>query len=763
MKKRLLSLIVAAACLISCLSGVCFAAPAQNQGREEASAAGAETKASSGKKIIALTFDDGPGANTERLVSALRERGVHCTFFMVGSYVKRYSSVVRQCYEDGNQIANHSYSHPTLTSLSDSEVRQEIQKTNNALNSAIGCTNTYYVRPPYGDYNSRVLSLLGAPAIYWSDDSGDWRTQNETVIYNNVISGAQDGDILLLHDSHSWSVNVAIRVVDTLLARGFEFVTLSELFRRRGITPTAGNIYSSCRDNGFTYAGISKPTMQTRATPDGVEVTLSADKGTKIYYTTNGTVPNSASKVYTGPFTVKSTTTINAVAGYDMNGSRSNRLTQKITVQRCDAPALEIDAAGLVTLSAKDTVYYTTDGSEPTADSAVYTAPFTVEPGTPVRAMAYTAGGTKCASKSVYALYSKNGNVFDDVKLSDWFYPYIDYAASEKLLLGTGGYHYSPGESVTRAMLVTVLYRMCGEPETAASSAFTDVAADSWYAAPVAWAEQNGIVLGNGDGTYAPNANVTREQTATILYRFADFRGYEHLSGGSLAAFTDGAKASNYAQPALCWAVATGLLSGNGDGTLSPRGTTTRAELAVLLQRYMQTEKTWEKKLTEEELLAMSAEVLEAIKAQDYTKLADWIHPEKGVTLTPFISVEPNNRTIQAGELVSLSEATETELVWGSWAGSGEDIVMTFDCYWQEFVWNCDYTAADEVNTDRIYETATAISNLAEAYPGCRFVDYYVDSQDVGSPMGWSSLTLVFQKQAGKWYLSGIVHGEWTP
>ena len=543
MKKRLLSLILAAACLISCLSGVCFAAPAQNQGREEASAAGTETKASSGKKIIALTFDDGPGANTERLVSALRERGVHCTFFMVGSYVKRYSSVVRQCYEDGNQIANHSYSHPTLTSLSDSEVRQEIQKTNNALNSAIGCTNTYYVRPPYGDYNSRVLSLLGAPAIYWSDDSGDWRTQNETVIYNNVISGAQDGDILLLHDSHSWSVNVAIRVVDTLLARGFEFVTLSELFRRRGITPTAGNIYSSCRDNGFTYAGISKPTMQTRATPDGVEVTLSADKGTKIYYTTNGTVPNSASKVYTGPFTVKSTTTINAVAGYDMNGSRSNRLTQKITVQRCDAPALEIDAAGLVTLSAKDTVYYTTDGSEPTADSAVYTAPFTVEPGTPVRAMAYTAGGTKCASKSVYALYSKNGNVFDDVKLSDWFYPYIDYAASEKLLLGTGGYHYSPGESVTRAMLVTVLYRMCGEPETTASSAFTDVAADSWYAAPVAWAEQNGIVLGNGDGTYAPNANVNVDTTYKAgdtvtengyVYTFSGWTDYTPKGGSAV-------------------------------------------------------------------------------------------------------------------------------------------------------------------------------------------------------------------------------------
>lgn len=763
MKKRLVCLLVAAACLVSCLSGVCFASPAEHQSREEVSATGVETRASSGKKIIALTFDDGPSANTERLVNALRARGVHCTFFMVGSYVKQYPKLVKQCYEDGNQIANHSYSHPTLTSLSDSGVREEIQKTNAALNSAIGCTNTYYVRPPYGAYNSRVLSLLGAPAIYWSDDSGDWRTQNESTIYNNVISGAQDGDILLLHDSHSWSVNVAIRVVDTLLAQGYEFVTLSELFRRRGITPTAGNIYSSCRDKGFTYAGISKPVMQTRTTPDGVEVTLSADKGTKIYYTTNGTVPNSSSKVYTGPFTVSSTTTINAVAGYDMNGSRSNRLTQKVTVQRCSAPVLQIDADGLVTLDAADTVYYTTDGSEPTTDSAVYTTPFTVEPETAVRAMAYTPGGNFCASKSVYALYSKNGNVFDDVKLSDWFYPYMDYAATEKLLLGTGGYHYSPKDAVTRAMLVTVLYRMCGEPETAGKSDFTDVDGESWYAAPIAWAEENGIVLGNGDGTYAPNANVTREQTATILYRFADYRGYERQGGGSLSAFTDGGKASDYAKTALCWAVSTGLLSGNGDGTLSPRGTATRAELAVLLQRYTQAEPKWEKKLTDEELLAMGTQVLEAIKTQDYPKLAAFIHPEKGVTLTPFVSVEQNNRTIQADKLVALSQDDETELVWGSWAGSGEDIVMTFAQYWQKFVWNADYTAADEVHTDLIYRTDSAISNLAEAYPGCRYVDYYVDELHEGVPMDWSSLTLVFQKQDGQWYLSGLVHGEWTP
>ena len=149
---------------------------------------------------------------------------------------------------------------------------------------------------------------------------------------------------------------------------------------------------------------------------------------------------------------------------------------------------------------------------------------------------------------------------------------------------GIGGGAFAPYEETSRAMIVTILWRMEGEPEAAVSS-FTDVEKDSWYEGAVNWAAENGIVKGMSDTTFAPDAKTTREQMATILYRFAEFKGADVSGRADLSGFTDGSSVSGWAKDAFGWAVDAGLMKGVSDTTLDPKGNATRAQAAVLMQR----------------------------------------------------------------------------------------------------------------------------------------------------------------------------------
>ena len=137
-------------------------------------------------------------------------------------------------------------------------------------------------------------------------------------------------------------------------------------------------------------------------------------------------------------------------------------------------------------------------------------------------------------------------------------------------------------------MIVTVLWRMEGQPEAAGIHAFTDVGSGAYYADAVAWADGNGIVLGYGDGKFGPEDTITREQLAAILWRYAQYKGKDVGAGGTLERFTDAAAVSGYAQEAMRWATGQGILSGKGDGILDPMGQATRAETAAMLMRYLQ-------------------------------------------------------------------------------------------------------------------------------------------------------------------------------
>lgn len=766
--KKLLALFLSVLCIVSLFATAGSAQkPETSEDTERNAEPIVQTPAAEQKndKLIALTFDDGPGANTAKLLDGLKKRGAHCTFFVVGQYAKYYPATIKQCYEDGHQIASHSYTHAWLTDLSDSEIRSEMQKTSDAVSAAIGCNLTLMVRPPYGAYNSHVLDVLGVPAFYWSDDSGDWWSgATADSVYNNTIKTAGDGDILLLHDSHSWSCEAAIRIVDKLQAEGYEFVTLSELFRRRGVKLEAGHIYSWLRANGTNLPGVAKPVIQMAPTAEGMQITMQSEPGTKICYTTDGSVPNAASNVYTGPFVLTQAVKLTAVAGYDMNGSRSERVTVDVPKLRaCDTPVITVED-GYAVITAQDPVYYTLDGTEPELSSEPYTEPVPVEPGTVIRAFAYAADENTVKSPTVFLYYSENGNLFNDVLPNNWFAGDVDRAVSAGLMVGTAENHFAPDMTVSRAQLVTALHRFSGEDAPEAETAFDDVPQGSWYEDAVLWAEANGIVVGYDDGLFHPNDAVTREQTAAVLCRFAAYLDYDTSETASPDAFSDGASTSAYAKRDMGWAVNTGLFCGTGDGRLTPQATLTRAQLASLLIRFGDLQDGWEEvHLTDDELLALANEILPLLSEMNIAELTKYVNPKSGLTFTPFSSAGEADRTISLRDLVFQSK-TKSEAIWGSWDGSGEAISMRFPDYWNRFVWNADYLSADRVTPNEITVSGTAIENVREFYGDCLFVEYAIDSLN-GYEDGtdWTTLKLVFCRYEKQWYLTGLIHGEWTP
>ncbi len=173
---------------------------------------------------------------------------------------------------------------------------------------------------------------------------------------------------------------------------------------------------------------------------------------------------------------------------------------------------------------------------------------------------------------------------FIDVHPSDWFYDPVCYAYSQGLMTGTSATTFEPNTHLSRAMLVAVLHRLEGSPQ-ASGGDFTDVADGDWYAQAVNWAASVGVVNGFDDGTFQPNAAITREQMAAILRNYAAYKGLDVSASGSLSTFTDAASVSDWAKESVEWAVGSGLLGGYEDSTLRPQGTTTRAEVASVLQR----------------------------------------------------------------------------------------------------------------------------------------------------------------------------------
>ncbi len=175
---------------------------------------------------------------------------------------------------------------------------------------------------------------------------------------------------------------------------------------------------------------------------------------------------------------------------------------------------------------------------------------------------------------------------FTDVANTSWYYTAVSEVYTSGLMSGTSDTTFSPNGTTTRAMIVTMLYRMAGEPEGTAAASFSDVAEGKYYSDAVAWASANGVVTGYEDGTFAPNQAITREQLAVILYRYAQFMKEDTTAAAALDQFSDAASVGGYAADAMSWAVAEGIVSGMTDGTLSPKTGASRAQVAMMLVRF---------------------------------------------------------------------------------------------------------------------------------------------------------------------------------
>lgn len=179
-----------------------------------------------------------------------------------------------------------------------------------------------------------------------------------------------------------------------------------------------------------------------------------------------------------------------------------------------------------------------------------------------------------------------SSGTFTDVKSDDWFSGAIEFVHKKNLMKGVSDNEFAPNENLSRAMIVTILYRMENEP-SASFNKFGDVNADEWYSAAVAWASENGIVNGVSENEFAPNDNLTREQMAAIIYRYIKFKGKDVSVGENtnILSYTDAESVSEYAVEAICYAVGSGLMKGDSETTLNPSGTATRAETATIIMR----------------------------------------------------------------------------------------------------------------------------------------------------------------------------------
>ena len=194
--------------------------------------------------MIALTFDDGPSQYTADILDELEKYGGHATFFVVGERVSSYSGTIKRAYELGCEIGNHSWSHPSLSSISVSAMKDEISKTDAAIKKVIGVAPTL-LRPPYGAVDADVKKYAGKPLIHWSIDTRDWDTQSSSSTISSVLNNVRDGSIILMHDIYSATRNAAVSLIPTLIKKGYQLVTVSELAAYRGVSLKEGTIYYS--------------------------------------------------------------------------------------------------------------------------------------------------------------------------------------------------------------------------------------------------------------------------------------------------------------------------------------------------------------------------------------------------------------------------------------------------------------------------------------------------------------------------------------
>ena len=205
------------------------------------------------RPLLCLTFDDGPGQYTSKLLDCLEENGAHATFFMLGELIEYYPDEVNRMLEIGCELGNHSYDHSDMTTLSLDAVEKQFDDTDQELISVCGQAATV-ARAPYGAYNDDIIATVGKPFFMWSLDSLDWSYKDVTLDYNEIMNGdLTDGTIILMHDIHEPSVECACMIIPELISMGYRLVTVSEMAEAKNVklqNASYSDFWQMSLDNG---------------------------------------------------------------------------------------------------------------------------------------------------------------------------------------------------------------------------------------------------------------------------------------------------------------------------------------------------------------------------------------------------------------------------------------------------------------------------------------------------------------------------------
>ena len=250
------------------------------------------TQAHVDQPYIAMTFDDGPSSeNTPRLLQMLKQRNIKATFFLIGQNVADNPDIVRRILADGHEVGNHSWTHPQLSKLSDDKVTAEVTKTQDAIKDASGFTPTL-LRPPYGAITTRqrdwIESRFGLNIILWSVDPFDWKRPGASVITQRILTQVNPGAIILSHDIHKQTVDAMPATLDGLIAKGYKFVTVSQLIAMNKPKPSPSPAVKSA-------AGRSNPSKSANA-DQGTGVSDEGEPSSKHVEETPSPTPASALK-----------------------------------------------------------------------------------------------------------------------------------------------------------------------------------------------------------------------------------------------------------------------------------------------------------------------------------------------------------------------------------------------------------------------------------------------------------------------------------
>lgn len=198
------------------------------------------------KKMIALTFDDGPNYNTSKVIDVLNKYDIKATFFVLGSRAINNKDILKKMADSGMEIGNHTYNHLLLTKYDENKIRSEIDDTSEVIYSATK-KRPKLLRPSYGSVNNKIKKVANMPIIIWDIDTLDWKYHNSKRITSRVVNKVRDGDIILMHDIYSASLNALSNIIPILQGNGYEFVTIDELFYYKGISLENGKVYGYAR------------------------------------------------------------------------------------------------------------------------------------------------------------------------------------------------------------------------------------------------------------------------------------------------------------------------------------------------------------------------------------------------------------------------------------------------------------------------------------------------------------------------------------